>query len=75
MGIYKANSDLFFDSIFQGTFEKQNETKEYKDEIFSVLEEKTTSREIEYMHTSVSRTVSEEIYQQRCILKIANIDV
>lgn len=75
MGIYKANCDLFFDSIFQETFEKQNETKEYKDEIFSVLEEKTTSREIEYMHTSVSRTVSEEIYQQRCILKIANIDV
>lgn len=75
MGIYKANSDLFFDSIFQETFEKQNEIKEYKDEIFSVLEEKTTFREIEYMHTSVSRTVSEEIYQQRYILKIANIDV
>lgn len=75
MGIYKANSDLFFDSIFQETFEKQNEIKEYKDEIFSVLEEKTTSRKIEYMHTSVSRTVSEEIYQQRYILKIANIDV
>lgn len=74
MGIYKANSDLF-DSIFQETFEKQNEIKEYKDEIFSVLEEKTNSLEIEYMHTSVSRTVSEEIYQQRYILKIANIDV
>lgn len=74
MDIYRAKNDLLFDSIFQGTSAKQEETKRYPNDIFSVLEERTTSREIEYMQTSVSKTVSEEIYQQRCMLKIVDID-
>ena len=75
MGIYNSKNDTLFDNIFHNpSSTNPNGTKKHLNGIYSVLEERTNSRKIEYIQTSISRTASEEIYQQLRILTIMDID-
>lgn len=72
MGIFDFNTDVLFDSIFSTSIPSTNEVN--GSGLFSVLEDEADTREIDYIKTSISKSISEEIYQQRRILKFVDIN-